>query len=334
MNARERFRRTLDFNMDMDRMPMVEWAAWWDTTMNRWIAEGLPQMGFQASQEYFGLDPLMMVHAGPWVAGAPQPQYHGGPVILSDTGRGYDDVKPFLFTDESLRGAVRQASELKERHDRGEFAIRMWLDGFFWFPRTLFGIEPHFYAFFDEPELMRRINEDLAAYNIRVFEAVCEVLRPEMVGFAEDMSYNHGPMLSRALFDEFLLPYYRRVIPHIKARGVKVFIDSDGDISSMVPWMEDAGIEGVYPLERQAGVDLNAIRREHPRLLMLGGYDKMVMNKGEAEMRAEFERLLPVMRSGGYIPSVDHQTPPGVSLENYRVYIRLFREYAEKAVKR
>lgn len=65
---------------------------------------------------------------------------------------------------------------------------------------------------------------------------------------------------------------------------------------------------------------------------MLGGYDKMVMPLGEAAMRAEFERLLPAMQSGGYIPSVDHQTPPGVSLDNYRIYIRLFVEYAEKAV--
>jgi uroporphyrinogen-III decarboxylase len=60
----------------------------------------------------------------------------------------------------------------------------------------------------------------------------------------------------------------------------------------------------------------------------------MVMPQGEAAMRGEFERLLPVMRSGGYIPSVDHQTPPGVSLENYRIYIRLFKEYAAKAAQR
>ena len=64
---------------------------------------------------------------------------------------------------------------------------------------------------------------------------------------------------------------------------------------------------------------------------MVGHFDKMTMNRGEQAMRAEFERLLPVMRSGGYIPSVDHQTPPGVSLENYKIYIRLFQEYTRKA---
>ena len=100
----------------------------------------------------------------------------------------------------------------------------------------------------------------------------------------------------------------------------------------MIPWFIDAGIDGVYPLERQAGVDVSQMRRNYPKFLMMGGYDKMVMSLGEADMRAEFERLLPVMRSGGFIPSVDHQTPPGVSLEQYRIYLSLFEEYCKKAV--
>lgn len=46
----------------------------------------------------------------------------------------------------------------------GDYAFWYSLDGFFWFPRTLFGIENHFFAFYDYPELMTRINEDLCAY--------------------------------------------------------------------------------------------------------------------------------------------------------------------------
>jgi len=38
-----------------------------------------------------------------------------------------------------------------------------------------------------------------------------------------------------------------------------------------------------------------------------------------------------VMRTGRFIPSVDHQTPPAVSIPDYRLYLRLLREYAEQA---
>jgi hypothetical protein len=81
------------------------------------------------------------------------------------------------------------------------------------------------------------------------------------------------------------------------------------------------------PLERQAGVDGMALREEFPKLGMVGHFDKMVMFDGEQAMRVEFERLASLMASGGFIPSVDHQTPPGVSLDDYRIYRKLLDEY-------
>ena len=331
MTPRERFLKTLNFDKSVDLLPMVEWAAWWDLTVNRWKQEGLPvDIGWGESLEYFGLDKLICIGMGGGASGdCPQTISR----VVTDE-EAYDALRPYLYADSTIEGCVKHAKEIKEQHDRGEIIIRLWLDGFFWFPRGRMGIERHMFAFYDQPQLMHRINNDLAEFNARAVEALFPILRPDMVGFAENMSYNHGPMLSYGLFKEFLLPYYQKVIPHIKKYDVKVLVDSDGDITSMIPWMAEAGIEGVYPLEKQAGVDIAKIRRDHPTFLMLGGYDKMVMSKGEAAMRAEFERLLPVMKSGGFIPSVDHQTPPEVSLENYRIYIKLFQEYREKAAQR
>jgi len=329
MTPRERFLAVLHFRSPGDRLPMVEWAAWWDQTVRRWEGEGLPAgLPWEDSVRYFDLDVLVCLAAHPRGPGLPQPAQHGGSIITDEAS--YERIRPHLFPDAAIASLVQHASELQPRHARGELIIRLWLDGFFWFPRTLFGIENHLYAFYDQPALMHRINADLTAFNLKAVAALCAVLQPDMVGLAEDMSYNNGPMLSRQAFNECLLPYYRRMLPAIKDRGIKVLIDSDGDITTMIPWMLEAGIEGVYPLERQAGVDVAAIRRDYPTFLMLGAYDKMVMPLGEPAMRAEFERLLPVMRSGGFIPSVDHQTPPGVSLENYRCYVSLFREYARR----
>ena len=46
----------------------------------------------------------------------------------------------------------------------------------------------------------------------------------------------------------------------------------------------------------------------------------------------EFERLLPSARKGKFIFSCDHQTPPDVSLENYKTYVRLLKKYAKLAM--
>lgn len=208
------------------------------------------------------------------------------------------------------------------------------VEGFFWFPRTLLGIEPHLYAFYDQPELLHRIDGDLADWILGIIRDLGEICAPDFMTFAEDLSYNNGPMLSEDMFDRFLRPYYDRVIPALRKLGVLTIIDSDGDVTLPASWFEAAGLDGILPLERQAGVDIARLRREHPRMRFIGHFDKMTMNRGEAAMRVEFERLLPPMVLGGFLPSVNHQTPPGVSLENYRIYLDLYREYAEEAGRR
>ncbi len=117
----------------------------------------------------------------------------------------------------------------------------------------------------------------------------------------------------------------------VQRAGGRVLVVDDYPeaLEFMARVLERAGVEGVLPLERQAGVDGMALRRQFPEFALVGHYDKMVMPHGEAAMRAEFERLVPLMKTGGFIPSVDHQTPPGVSLEQYRTYLRLLEEYTK-----
>lgn len=325
MTVRERFKKILSFE-HVDMLPRIEWAAWWGDTVNRWKTEGLdPSFNTEQTLDYFNMDNLVCIGITP---AHPSSNIHGGGVVTCEDD--YRKIKETAYSDVVIERFIESVKPLLQRYENGDFPIRVWLDGFFWYPRKLFGIEPHLFAFYDYPELMHEINEDLTDFNIRAVNALYEIMTPDIIGIAEDMSYNHGPMLSHDLFAEFIKPYYIRLAKVIKQRNTKLMIDSDGNITDMIPWMMDAGIEGVYPLERQANVDLVQIRAKYPRFLMMGGYDKMVMPLGEAAMRAEFERIMPVVRSGGYIMSVDHQTPPGVSLENYRIYSQLYNEYAIK----
>ena len=97
-----------------------------------------------------------------------------------------------------------------------------------------------------------------------------------------------------------------------------------------VDWYASVGVDGMYPLERQAGADVATYIQKQPQMAFLGHFDKMCMKHGEEAMRAEFERILPSMQKGKVIPATDHQTPPDVSMENYKIYARLLKEYAAK----
>ena len=327
MTTRERFQALMNFQ-PFDRLPVVEWAEWWDQTIARWHTEALPQRltDRYAICEYFGLDMYRQDWFSEITDTCPKPAYHGAGIM--QTEKDYDALRSHLFPRDVVD--VRRWEKWAEEQERGDSVLWFTVVGFFWFPRTLFGIERHLYAFYDQPKLMHRMNRDMLEWMLKVIDGVCAVCSPDFMTFAEDMSYNHGPMLSKDLFDEFMKPYYLEIIPVLKKYGVIPFIDSDGDISVPAYWFEEVGIEGILPLERQAGVDIAELRKDHPKMKFLGHFDKMTMNKGEAAMRAEFERLLPTAAKGGFLVGCDHQTPPGVSYDNFQLYLSLFREYAVK----
>ena len=325
--VRSRFRKTIAGALPSDRLPVIEWAHWWDATIARWEGEGLPA-GLDTSEikRYFGLD----VDYQLWFPQATSDVSPGSEGWQVRDEADYCALRPRLYPD-----PVPFDRELWQQRAReqaaGEVIIWATCDGFFWWPRVLLGIEPHLLAFYDQPDLMHRINQDQADYIVRCLDDLCAICVPDFVALVEDMSYNHGPMISADQFERFIAGYYRQVIPRVKERGIIPIVDSDGDVEPLIPWLEEVGIEGILPLERMAGVDVNRIRANHPHWKMIGGFDKTVMHLGEARVRAEFERLLPLMRSGYYVPSVDHQTPPGVSMEDYRDYVRLLKEYAATA---
>ena len=326
LNHVERFRAVMQYQ-PVDRLPRWEWAMWWDQTIARWHGEGLPR-ALPASRVFdiatwFGLDPYQQFWFSTTEATIAATQHHveGMVADLDD----YLRVRPRLFPDHSA--AIAAMRPWAERQARGEVVVWATLEGWFWFPRTLMNMERLSYAFYDQPELLHRIAEDLLQFNLGLVRQMAKNCVPTFMTLAEDMSYNHGPMISQAMFAEFLAPYYRRLLAELNELNIPLIVDTDGDVTKLVPWLLDVGVAGVLPLERQAGVDGALLRAQFPRLCLVGHFNKLTMHLGEAAMRAEFERLRPLMRSGGFIPSVDHQTPPAVSLEQYRLYLRLLDEY-------
>jgi len=327
MSHVERFRAVMNFQ-PVDRLPRWEWAMWWDETIARWKREGLPpelEAVFDIAQ-YFHQDPYQQFWFSTTDTTIDAVQHHVEGIVSNIDD--YLRVRGRLFPDHGR--AIESMGPWAARQARGEAVVWITLEGYFWFPRTLMGFTKISLALYDQPELIHRINEDLTDFNLRILDRVERACRPTFATIAEDMSYNHGPMISERHFDEFIAPYYRRIVPRLREMDATVLVDTDGDVTRMVPWLQREGIVGVLPLERQAGVDGMQLREQFPALRMIGHYDKMVMNRGEAAMRREFERLVPLMRTGGFIPSVDHQTPPGVSLDQYRAYLRLLEEYTAR----
>jgi Uroporphyrinogen decarboxylase (URO-D) len=324
MNHVERFRAVMDF-LPVDRLPRWEWAMWWDLTIDRWRREGLPAALTEVFEiaEYFGLDPYKQFWFSTTDPTIEAVQHHvQGRVSNMDD---YRRIRSSLYPDHCA--AIAAMGPWARKQAAGDAVVWTTLEGFFWFPRTLLGFEKLMLAYYDQPELIHQINQDLLEFNLRLLDQIAAVCVPTFTTIAEDMTYNHGPMVSRRICDEFMTPYYRPLLARIKEMNAVIIVDTDGDVTNLAPWLQDVGVDGVLPLERQAGVDGATLRGRYPKLRMVGHYNKLVMHHGEQAMRGEFERLVPLMRTGGFLPSVDHQTPPEVSLEEYHLFLRLLNEY-------
>ncbi|MCK4375536.1 MAG: hypothetical protein KAX19_09410, partial [Candidatus Brocadiae bacterium] len=267
---------------------------------------------------YLGMDSLYILPFGPQMLKCPPAVSYGAPRVTDL--KEYEAILPLEIPRANL-----------ERF-RGDGRAVCWFEtiGPFMHTRDLLGIENQLLAFYDKPELVKRMIQDLTDAYVQELSRIGEDFKPDYMTFSEDMSYNHGPMISQDIFEGFLGPFYERIVPLLKKRNIISMVDSDGFVEPMVPWFESLGIDGILPMERQAGCDVNRIRANHPRCHMLGGFDKMVLHRGETAIRAEFQRLRPAVLSGRFIPSVDHQTPPAVSLQDYRLYVRLFKEFSEE----
>jgi uroporphyrinogen decarboxylase len=100
-----------------------------------------------------------------------------------------------------------------------------------------------------------------------------------------------------------------------------VFFHSDGDIRPLVEMLVDAGIDGLNPLERRAGMDMAALRNRYPRLILTGGMcNTYTLIRGtREEIESEARQIIDLGRDGGVVIGT-HSISPEIPLENYAIY--------------
>ena len=180
--------------------------------------------------------------------------------------------------------------------------------------RNWMGPEAALMALNDQPDLihamMQHKREQFDAYTAPVIDR----LRPEIVMVWEDFCYNHGMMIGPDSFREFCEPYYRRVVEVSRNAGVPlVIVDSDGDVGEFLGLCEEVGVNGTWPLEVVCGNDMSGYRSRHPDMVLAGGIEKEVVNRGNGEMiEAELQKVQDLLEQGGFFPMFDHALQPDV----------------------
>jgi len=356
MNIRERFVNCLTFQ-PVDRIPLQD-LGYWPETIERWHHEGLPKWVTDQRhvEDYLQIDRSWncnwldlnqgfyppferqvlseteneeIVRDEEGVTLRTQkhdrtiPQFIGFPV---EDEADYEALLPRLDGRDLGRYPTDFADDLLWRRERGEI-VGLNFHSFFGFPRGLMGLENWCTAFYDQPDLVRRLIADRVQFARDLLPRLLATGALDFVQIWEDMAYKTGAMLSPRLVREFMLPAYVELVHILRQGGVRlIMVDSDGQANSLVPIWREAGIDGMHPCEMAAGADPILIRRQNPGCALQGGMDKRLIAAGREGIDAELRRLQPLVQEGGFIPELDHFVPPDVCFQDYVYYCERRRE--------
>ena len=251
-------------------------------------------------------------------------KWHKFPV---ETREDWEEMKRRFDPDTPGRFPADFEARCERNRDR-DTVVGIHFNGPFWQMREWCGFEGLCLKMVEEPELVDEMAQFWTDFCSTTLRPILERVRIDYLYFSEDMAYKEHAMISPAMCRRWLQPAYERWIAEARAAGCAILdMDSDGKVDELIPIWIDSGINACDPIEVAAGNDIVAYRRQFGRQMAYkGGVDKRAIARGGDVIRAELERVRPVVEDGGYIPGCDHGVPPDISWPAFIDYARLLAE--------
>jgi hypothetical protein len=236
-------------------------------------------------------------------------------------------IKPFYeFQPGRIPADLKQRCEAMRAQG---YVITASIPGGFDEIRVLLGDEEVLVAPYTNPELVKDILDTIGNTSYQTLELATRAIVIDQLFVHEDMAGKSGPLWGPRQVEKFMVPYYRKCWDIVQQRGGRIFnVDSDGDCNAILGSLIRGGINMFHPCEPAANMDVVAIRAKYgAQLAFEGGINKYTLLEGKEAIERELERVVPAMvQSGGCMLSLDHRIPNGVTIENYRYYIRRLQE--------
>jgi uroporphyrinogen decarboxylase len=343
---------------EFDRMPVIHWTEWTETR-ERWYNEGLPRDIDQRGGIRKFLDAVPH-WAGVGVNVDLKPHFEEKVLEETDEYRLIRDTVGVVKKDWKNRSCIPQHvdftfrtaadwPEFQKRLQPGPERIPEDLDqrirnveasGYAIFVpggsmmgwiRNWMGVENMSYLMYDDPDVYAEMVDTLAELVCWGLDQVVPKMSttPDICHGWEDICGKSGPLVSPMIFDKCVAPGYQKIRSKLDSYGIKLYsIDTDGDIEQLAGHWLEAGVNVQFPVEIGTWqADPMAYRERYGReLRIVGGFDKLALEKGRDAIDAEIERRIPLMKEGGFILMPDHLITPGVPLDDYRYYLDRVRE--------
>ncbi|PKM60450.1 MAG: uroporphyrinogen decarboxylase [Firmicutes bacterium HGW-Firmicutes-4] len=144
-------------------------------------------------------------------------------------------------SEEAWAAAVAHANSV-DRNDK--FVTAFCAPGIFEMTHHLMSMEDALMALYEEPEAMKELIDYVVEYELAYAKEYLKHIQPDALFHHDDWGSQISTFISPAMFDEFILPAYKKVYGYWKANGVELIIHhSDSYAATLVPEMIEMGVD-------------------------------------------------------------------------------------------
>lgn len=129
-----------------------------------------------------------------------------------------------------------------DRND--QFVTVPYFTGIFEQLHYMMGMEDALMNFYEEPEAMHELIDYITEYELEYANQVIKHIQPDALFHHDDWGSQISSFISPEMFEEFILPAYKKVYKFYKDNGVEVVIHhSDSYAANLVPAMIEMGVD-------------------------------------------------------------------------------------------
>jgi len=193
----------------------------------------------------------------------------------------------------------------------------------------MLGMEIFSYMIADDYGLLKEWFDELSKHEIERVNRNADYKLSPLACVYCDIASTNGLMFSKKLLEDFYFPRLKLLIDEWHSHNIKVIYHSEGDITSVLPNIIEAGADGINPLE-PAILDIKKLREDYPNLIFWGGIDnnKLLCQGTIEEVEQAIRDLIRDAGSNGrLLLGSSGQIHPANKLENCLAMFEFGRKY-------
>jgi uroporphyrinogen decarboxylase len=193
----------------------------------------------------------------------------------------------------------------------------------------MMGFETFSMALYENPALIRGLNERLGSLVLGMFEEMALSADVEVLWYSDDIAYSDGLMVSPQVLREYFFPWLKKIGDLADRAGKPLIYHSDGLLYGVMEEIIGCGVTALHPIEPKA-MEIGEVKARYGnRLSLIGGVDVDLLARGTPEaVRMRVRECIEMAGvGGGYCVGSGNSIPEYVKFDNYIAMLSAAREF-------